>query len=88
MSLSLLPLATIWLALFTAAALAWLRPLHGTSVAVAGFGYALALAFGKLAPIALAPSRCWPPPRGVSRRAGRSPCGSPRTSCSRRSRSR
>ncbi|KVG03699.1 CPBP family intramembrane glutamic endopeptidase [Burkholderia vietnamiensis] len=55
MSLSLLPLATIWLALFTAAALAWLRPLHGTSVAVAGFGYALALAFGKLAPIALAP---------------------------------
>ncbi|WP_322027604.1 CPBP family intramembrane glutamic endopeptidase [Burkholderia sp. BCC1977] len=55
MSLSLLPCATIWLALFTAAAFAWQRPLHGLSIALAALGYAGALAFGKLEPIVLAP---------------------------------
>lgn len=55
MSLSLLPCATIWLALFAAAAFAWQRPLHGLSIAAATVGYAGALAFGKLEPIALAP---------------------------------
>ncbi|MBR8252442.1 CPBP family intramembrane glutamic endopeptidase [Burkholderia ambifaria] len=55
MSLSLLPCATICLALFAAAAFAWLRPLHGPSIAVAVLGYAGALAVGKLAPIVLAP---------------------------------
>ncbi|WP_175910449.1 CPBP family intramembrane glutamic endopeptidase [Burkholderia metallica] len=55
MSLSLLPSATIWLALFAAAAFAWHRPQHGLSVGLAALGYACALAFGKLAPFALAP---------------------------------
>ncbi|KAB0659270.1 CPBP family intramembrane metalloprotease domain-containing protein, partial [Burkholderia territorii] len=55
MSLSLLPCATIWLALFAGAAFAWQRPLHGLSIAVAALGYAAALAFGKLEPIVLAP---------------------------------
>ncbi|WP_269500969.1 CPBP family intramembrane glutamic endopeptidase [Burkholderia sp. IMCC1007] len=55
MSLSLLPCATIWLALFAAAAFAWHRPLHGLSIGVAALGYAGALAFGQLAPITLAP---------------------------------
>ncbi|WP_322083469.1 CPBP family intramembrane glutamic endopeptidase [Burkholderia sp. BCC1972] len=55
MSLSLLPCATIWLALFAAAAFAWHRPLHGLSIILAGFGYAVALAFGKLGAVALAP---------------------------------
>ncbi|WP_175774295.1 CPBP family intramembrane glutamic endopeptidase [Burkholderia anthina] len=55
MSLSLLPCATIWLALFAAAALAWHRPLHGPSIALAALGYAGALAFGKLSPVVLAP---------------------------------
>jgi membrane protease YdiL (CAAX protease family) len=55
MSLSLLPCATIWLALFAAAAFAWQRPLHSLSIAVAVLGYAGALAFGKLDPIVLAP---------------------------------
>ncbi|AOI95043.1 CPBP family intramembrane glutamic endopeptidase [Burkholderia sp. LA-2-3-30-S1-D2] len=55
MSLSLLPCATIWLALFAAAAFAWQRPLHVLSVALAALGYAAALAFGKLEPIVLAP---------------------------------
>ncbi|WP_175673137.1 CPBP family intramembrane glutamic endopeptidase [Burkholderia ambifaria] len=55
MSLSLLPCATICLALFAAAAFAWLRPLHGPSIAVAALGYAGALAVGKLSPIVLAP---------------------------------
>ncbi|MGS0891362.1 CPBP family intramembrane glutamic endopeptidase [Burkholderia stagnalis] len=55
MTLSLLPCATIWLALFAAAALAWQRPLHGASIALAALGGAIALALGKLAPIGLAP---------------------------------
>ncbi|RQZ20815.1 CPBP family intramembrane metalloprotease [Burkholderia sp. Bp9031] len=55
MSLSLLPCATIWLALFVAAAFAWQRPLHGASIGLAALGYAGALAFGKLSPIVLAP---------------------------------
>ncbi|AOR70222.1 CAAX protease [Burkholderia stabilis] len=55
MSLSLLPCATIWLALFAAAALAWHRPQHGLSLILAVLGYAGALAFGKLQPIVLAP---------------------------------
>ncbi|QTO20472.1 CPBP family intramembrane glutamic endopeptidase [Burkholderia seminalis] len=55
MSLSLLPCATIWLALFAAAAFAWHRPLHGLSIILATFGYAVALAFGKLGALALAP---------------------------------
>ncbi|THJ56238.1 CPBP family intramembrane metalloprotease [Burkholderia sp. LS-044] len=55
MSLSLLPSATIWLALFAAAAFAWHRPQHGLSVGLAALGCACALAFGKLAPLALAP---------------------------------
>ncbi|KWE19641.1 CAAX protease [Burkholderia cepacia] len=55
MSLSLLPSATIWLALFAAAAFAWHRPQHGLSVGLAALAYACALAFGKLAPLALAP---------------------------------
>ncbi|WP_175716459.1 CPBP family intramembrane glutamic endopeptidase [Burkholderia anthina] len=55
MSLSLLPCATIWLALFAAAALAWHRPLHGPSSVLAALGYAGALAFGKLSPVVLAP---------------------------------
>ena len=55
MSLSLLPCATIWLALFAAAAFAWQRPLHVLSIALAALGYAAALAFGKLEPIVLAP---------------------------------
>ncbi|VWC52670.1 CAAX amino protease [Burkholderia aenigmatica] len=55
MSLSLLPSATIWLALFAAAAFAWHRPQHGLSVCLAALGYACALAFGKLAPLTLAP---------------------------------
>ncbi|MGU3781542.1 CPBP family intramembrane glutamic endopeptidase [Burkholderia metallica] len=55
MSLSLLPSATIWLALFAATAFAWHRPQHGLSVGLAALGYACALAFGKLAPFALAP---------------------------------
>lgn len=55
MSLSLLPCATIWLALFAAAALAWHRPQHGLSLILAALGYAAALAFGKLEPIVLAP---------------------------------
>ncbi|HIE5942292.1 TPA: CPBP family intramembrane glutamic endopeptidase [Burkholderia cepacia] len=55
MSLSLLPSATIWLALFAAAASAWHRPQHGLSVGLAALAYACALAFGKLAPLALAP---------------------------------
>ena len=55
MSLSLLPSATIWLALFAAAAFAWHRPQHGLSVGLAALGYACALAFGKLGPLALAP---------------------------------
>ncbi|MDR0244163.1 MAG: CPBP family intramembrane metalloprotease [Burkholderia sp.] len=55
MSLSLLPCATIWLALFAAAAFAWHRPLHGLSIILATFGYAVALAFGKLGAVALAP---------------------------------
>ncbi|MDN7929859.1 CPBP family intramembrane metalloprotease [Burkholderia metallica] len=55
MSLSLLPSATIWLALFAAAAFAWHRPQHGLSVGLAALGYACALPFGKLAPFALAP---------------------------------
>ncbi|WP_176045628.1 CPBP family intramembrane glutamic endopeptidase [Burkholderia sp. BCC1644] len=55
MSLSLLPCATIWLALFAAAAFAWHRPLHGLSIILAVFGYAVALAFGKLGAVALAP---------------------------------
>ncbi|VWC85291.1 CPBP family intramembrane glutamic endopeptidase [Burkholderia lata] len=55
MSLSLLPSATIWLALFAAAAFAWHRPQHGLSVGLAALGYACALAFGKLGPLTLAP---------------------------------
>ncbi|MBJ9965455.1 CPBP family intramembrane glutamic endopeptidase [Burkholderia seminalis] len=55
MSLSLLPCATIWLALFAAAAFAWHRPLHGLSIILATFGYAVALAFGTLGALALAP---------------------------------
>ncbi|RQZ31461.1 CPBP family intramembrane metalloprotease [Burkholderia sp. Bp9017] len=55
MSLSLLPSATIWLALFAAAALAWHRPLHGPGIALAALGYAGALAFGSLSPVVLAP---------------------------------
>lgn len=55
MSLSLLPCATIWLALFAAAAFAWHRPLHGLSIGLAALGYAGALAFGQIAPITLAP---------------------------------
>ncbi|NHV24968.1 CPBP family intramembrane glutamic endopeptidase [Burkholderia sp. D-99] len=55
MSLSLLPSATIWLALFAAAAFAWHRPQHGLSVGLAALAYACALAFGKLAPLTLAP---------------------------------
>lgn len=55
MSLSLLPSATIWLALFAAAAFAWHRPQHRLSVGLAALAYACALAFGKLAPLALAP---------------------------------
>ncbi|MCA7892257.1 CPBP family intramembrane glutamic endopeptidase [Burkholderia cepacia] len=55
MSLSLLPSTTIWLALFAAAAFAWHRPQHGLSVGLAALAYACALAFGKLAPLALAP---------------------------------
>ncbi|MDN7903132.1 CPBP family intramembrane metalloprotease [Burkholderia diffusa] len=55
MSLSLLPCATIWIALFAAAAFAWQRPLHVLSIALAALGYAAALAFGKLEPIVLAP---------------------------------
>ena len=55
MSLSLLPSATIWLALFAAAAFAWHRPQHGLSVGLAALGYACALAFGRLGPLALAP---------------------------------
>ncbi|MDF0505362.1 CPBP family intramembrane metalloprotease domain-containing protein, partial [Burkholderia cenocepacia] len=55
MSLSLLPCATIWLALFAAAAFAWHCPLHGLSIGLAALGYAGALAFGQLAPITLAP---------------------------------
>ncbi|CAI8692700.1 CPBP family intramembrane metalloprotease [Burkholderia pyrrocinia] len=55
MSLSLLPCATIWLALFAAAALVWYRPQHGLSLILAVLGYAGALAFGKLEPVALAP---------------------------------
>lgn len=43
MSLSLLPSATIWLALFAAAAFAWHRPQHGLSVCLAALGYALSL---------------------------------------------
>ncbi|HGL4261347.1 CPBP family intramembrane glutamic endopeptidase [Burkholderia dolosa] len=55
MSLSLLPCATIWLALFAAAALAWHRSLHVPSIVLAVLAYAGALALGKLAPVALAP---------------------------------
>ncbi|CAB3752059.1 CAAX protease [Burkholderia sp. MSh2] len=55
MSLSLLPCATIWIALFGAAAFAWHRPLHSLSIGLAALGYAGALAFGQLAPVALAP---------------------------------
>ncbi|WP_175841155.1 CPBP family intramembrane glutamic endopeptidase [Burkholderia contaminans] len=55
MSLSLLPSATIWLALFAAAAFAWHRPQHGLSVGLATLGYACALAFGMLGPLAMAP---------------------------------
>ncbi|HGL6720647.1 CPBP family intramembrane metalloprotease [Burkholderia contaminans] len=55
MSLSLLPSATTWLALFAAAAFAWHRPQHGLSVGLAALGYACALAFGMLGPLALAP---------------------------------
>ena len=35
MSISLLPCATIWIALFAAAAFAWHRPLHGLSIGLA-----------------------------------------------------
>ncbi|MBY4829375.1 CPBP family intramembrane glutamic endopeptidase [Burkholderia dolosa] len=55
MSLSLLPCATIWLALFAAAALAWHRSLHVPSIVLTVLAYAGALALGKLAPVALAP---------------------------------
>ncbi|MBN3787074.1 CPBP family intramembrane metalloprotease [Burkholderia sp. Ac-20353] len=52
---SSLPFTATWIALFAAAALAWVRPLRAASLILAALGYAGALVLGMLAPLALAP---------------------------------